>query len=121
MSSTSWFTERVSQELIYKISAVISQRLRDPRIPPIVTITGIRLADDLRNATVFTSILGEGKTVEAAVEALNHAAPYIQRVVAASMNIRHFPRLYFKTDTSIERSMHINDLLKEVKDDLEKT
>jgi ribosome-binding factor A len=119
MSATLWYTERTAEELSHKIAAVISQRLRDPRIPSMVTITGVKLASDNRNATIFASVYGDKETVENAIGALNHAAPFIQRIVAASMHIRYFPRLYFKADTSIERSNHLNELLKEVKDDLE--
>jgi len=122
MSAPSWYTERVSEELIRKISSVIAQRLRDPRIPPVVTVTALRLAPDSRNATVMVSMYGQKDDVrEGALAALNHAAPFIQRTVAASMSLRNFPRLYFKLDTSIEYSRHINDLLEEIKDDLDKT
>lgn len=121
MSSTSWYTERVSEELSRKISSVIAQRLRDPRIPPVVSVTGIKLAPDSRNATVFVSVFGEQDEMHKALVALNHAAPYIQKIVAASMSLRNFPRLYFKLDTTIEHSQRINELLQEIKDDLATT
>jgi ribosome-binding factor A len=119
MSSPVWYNERVSEELSRKIASVICQRLRDPRIPQVVSVTGIELASDTRNATVSVSMFGEDNIMQDALKALNHAAPYIQRVVAGSMSIRHFPKLYFKLDKSIEHSQRINVLLEEIKDDLE--
>lgn len=121
MSATTWYNERVSEELIRKISSVIAHRLRDPRIPPVVTVTALKLAPDSRNATVYVSIYGEPGVLQEALAALNHATPFIQRIVAASMSLRNFPKLYFKLDSSIQYSQHINELLEEIKDDLEQT
>lgn len=119
MAGETWYNERVKEELGRKISEVIAHRLRDPRIPPLVTVTDIKLAADTRNATVYVSIYGSEKEIKGALIALQHAAPFVQRLVAENMRIRHFPRLYFKLDKSIEYSQHINELLEQVKDDLE--
>jgi ribosome-binding factor A len=110
---------RLAEQLQKEISIVITQEMRDPRIPTLVTITRIKLAQDTRNATVYVSIYGETKEKNEALAALNGAAPFIQRVVAGRVTVKHFPRLCFKLDNSIEYGGHINELLKEVKDDLE--
>ncbi|HEX3019229.1 MAG TPA: 30S ribosome-binding factor RbfA [Chitinispirillaceae bacterium] len=119
MSSTHFHIERLSELLQREIGVVISRELRDPRIPPVVTITQVKLAQDTRNATVFVSILGEPNVKSDAIAALNKAASFIQRIVASRITVKHFPRLYFKIDNSIEHSQHINELLKEIQDDLE--
>ena len=118
MSSTHFHIERLSELLQREIGTVIAQELRDPRIPPVVTVTRVKLAQDTRNATVFVSIYGDEKVKNDAVAALNGAAPFIQRIVASHITVKHFPRLYFKLDNSIEHSQHINELLKEIQDDL---
>jgi len=51
--------------------------------------------------------------------AKNAGTAFIQRMVAGRLTMKHFPRLYFKLDTSIEYGQHINELLNEVRDDLE--
>ena len=86
--------------------------------PSVLTITDLHLADDLRNATVYISLLGEDAQKKDAVTALNKASPYIQRQVAGRIRIKHFPRLYFKFDRALDRSQRIDELLEEVKDDL---
>ena len=101
-----------------EISAVIARELRDPRIPPIVTVAGITLSTDLRNATVHVSMFDATTPVADAVKALNKAAPFIQRLLAARIAVKHLPRLYFKQDTTIEQTLHINQLLKEIHDDV---
>ena len=109
---------RLTAELIREIGIVIAQEMRDPRIPPMVTVTRLKLAQDTRNATVFVSIFGSDDEGNEAVVALNKAAPFIQRQVAQRVTVRHFPQLVFKLDHSFEHAEHINELLKEVKDDL---
>jgi len=110
--------ERLSELMQREIASVITHELRDPRIPPIVTITRINMATDQRNATVFVSIFGDADAPAAAVETLNKAAPYIQRLVASRIVVKQFPKLYFKLDDGISHTQHIHQLLKEISDDL---
>jgi ribosome-binding factor A len=119
MSTPKWHIERLRELLHREIGTVIAQEVRDPRIPDIVTITEVKLAKDTRNATVYVSIMGETAEKQAAVDALNKAAPFIQRTVASRVVTKNFPRLLFKIDTSIEHGQHINELFKEIQKDLE--
>lgn len=119
MSSPHWFNERAKEQLHREIAWVIANQLRDPRIPSIVTITQIRLAPDKRDATVFVSVFGDEKEQKSAMIALNNAAPFIQRTVSERVSFKHFPHLTFKLDHSIEHAERINELLDQVKDDLD--
>jgi ribosome-binding factor A len=119
MPSSHYHLDRLREQLQHEIGTVITQEMRDPRIPPVVTVTHVKLAQDTRNATVSISVYGEGAQKSSAIEALNAAAAYIQRVVSARVTVKNFPQLYFKLDNSIEHSQHINELLKEIKHDLE--
>ncbi|MDR2578263.1 MAG: 30S ribosome-binding factor RbfA [Chitinispirillales bacterium] len=120
MSAPKWHIERLREQLHREIGTVIAQEVRDPRIPDIVTVTEVKLARDARNATVYVSIMGDGAEKQSAVNALNNAAPFIQRAVAARVVTKNFPRLLFKIDTSIEHGQHINELFKEIQKDLER-
>jgi ribosome-binding factor A len=111
--------ERLREQLQHEIGSVIAGEMRDPRIPPVVTVTQVKLAQDTRNATVFVSVYGDDRVKTGAIDALNAAAAFIQRTVAARVTVKHFPHLYFKLDDSIERSQHINELLKEISHDME--
>lgn len=111
--------ERLREQLQHEIGSVISREMRDPRIPPVVTVTQVKLAQDTRNATVYVSVYGDDRVRNEAIDALNAAAGYVQRMVAARITVKNFPRLYFKLDGSIEHSQHINDLLREIGNDLE--
>jgi ribosome-binding factor A len=118
MPAPRYHFERLRQELQHEIGRVIAHEMRDPRIPPVVTVTQVKLAQDTRNATVYVSVYGDEKTKTGAIAALNSAAAYIQRMVAGRVTVKNFPRLYFKHDDSIEHGQHINELLKEIQNDL---
>jgi len=120
MAAPHFHKERLAELMHREIAAVISQELRDPRIPGIVTITRINLGTDMRNATVYVSIFGEEKeNCDEAMVALNKAASFIQRQVASRIVIKHFPRLLFKHDDGITHTQHIHKILKEIHDELE--
>jgi ribosome-binding factor A len=120
MPASPFHLQRLTELLRQEIGTVISQEMRDPRIPSVVTITRVKLAQDTRNATVYVSVLGDDKVKAGAYAALNAAAAFIQRIVAGRITVKHFPRICFKLDDSIEYSSHINDLFKEIQDDLGK-
>jgi ribosome-binding factor A len=110
--------DRLQEDFRREIAWAIANRVRDPRIPEIVTVTEILLAPDTRNATVMLSIFGEAAVQKEAIEVLNKAAPFIQNVVAQRIRIKHFPRLYFKLDKSLDYRERLDGLLEKIKDDL---
>lgn len=119
MASIQWYNQRIREQLHREITWVIVNKVRDPRIPSVVTVSQIQLASDTRNATVSVSIMGEHEEREQALVALNKAAPFIQKLVAQRVKIKHFPRLHFKLDESLDYSQHISELLDQIKDDLD--
>jgi ribosome-binding factor A len=118
MTSSPFHLDRLQEDFHREIAWTIANRVRDPRVPGIVTVTEIRLAPDTRNATIMVSILGDETTQKNAVMALNNAAPFIQKIVAERIRIKHFPRFFFKLDKSLDYNERINGLLENIKDDL---
>ena len=119
MAAPHFHKERLAGQLKREITRVIARELRDPRIPPIITVTRVQLGTDLRNATVFVSLMEEPEQRQEIIEAMNKAASYIQHLVAGRIKIKHFPRLYFKHDDALEHSQHIHRLLEDINHELE--
>jgi ribosome-binding factor A len=118
MTSPHFHLDRLQEDFRREIAWVIANRVRDPRIPDVVTVTEIILAADTRNATVMVSIFGEESVQKQAIDVLNKAAPFIQNVVAPRIRIKHFPKLYFKLDRSLDYRERLDHLLEKIKDDL---
>jgi ribosome-binding factor A len=113
-----WHLSRLREELHKEIGQAIAERMNDPRIPEVVTITEVRLGPDCRNATVFVSVMGSVEEGKVAVAVLNHAAPFLQHVLSKRIVVKFFPKIYFKLDKSMAQNETINKLLIEIKDDL---
>jgi ribosome-binding factor A len=110
--------DRLQEDFRREIAWVIANRVRDPRVPEVVTVNEIMLAPDTRNATVMISIFAEESVQKEALDVLNKAAPFIQNVVAPRIRIKHFPKLYFKLDKSLDYRERLDHLLENIKDDL---
>lgn len=119
MAGPHFHKERLAGVLQREITQVIARELRDPRIPAIVTVTRVHLGADLRNATVYISLMEQDENCQDIIAALNKAAPYIQHLVAGRIAIKHFPRIYFKHDDALEHTQYIHKLLEDINNDLE--
>ncbi len=78
-----------------------------------VTVSEVRTSPDLKNATAYVMTLG-GRDFEEILEALNEAAPYIQRQIGKKLTSKFTPRLKFMCDTSFAEAEKINSLLNQV-------
>lgn len=110
--------ERVAEMLREEISEIVSYELDDPRVQT-VTVTDVRVADNLRDARVFVLVEGDEKEKKDALSALQHAASYVRKQVAVSMNLRHAPVIHFVRDTVEERAQRVDALLEEIEHEWE--
>ncbi|HEY6737482.1 MAG TPA: ribosome-binding factor A, partial [Actinopolymorphaceae bacterium] len=51
------------------VAALLERRVKDPRLG-FVTVTGVRLTPDLRDATVYYTVLGDGEARTSSAAAL---------------------------------------------------
>lgn len=96
-----------------EISEIVGYELEDPRVQS-VTVTDVRLADDLRDASVYVLVEGAEAEIQAALVALRHAASYVRKQVGFSLNLRHAPEIHFVRDTVEEKGARVDQLLNEL-------
>jgi ribosome-binding factor A len=106
---------RVAEEFRQELSARIARGLKDPRITGFVTVTGAKMAPDLKEITVYLSIHGEQAERDKTLEGLRAAATFLQREVARSIGLRHTPHLRIVYDESVARGDRIDRLLREAR------
>ena len=97
-----------------KISEIIAQEMKDPRLTPMVTITEVGVSRDLKRARVFTSVLGSSDDGKAALEALNAASGFLRRELLARLSLKSVPFLSFVADDSIEKGAYLLQRINEV-------
>lgn len=102
---------RINEAMREVLSEAIGE-LSDPRLG-FVTVTGVRVAKDLRTATVYVSVLGDETAREASLAALRSSHGLLQREVAREVKLRNTPQLQFEYDDTIDVAMRIEHLLRE--------
>lgn len=105
--------EKVAQSLRTEISEIVGYELEDPRLLS-VTVTDVRVADNLRDAKVYVLVEGNETEIQAALSALQHAAPYVRKQVAFALDLRYAPVLHFVRDTVEEKANRIEGLLTQI-------
>ena len=84
----------------------IARGLNDPRVGGLVTVTAVRVSEDLKNADVMVSVLPEEKE-ELSLHGLRHASTYIRRKVGDMVALRQLPQLHFKLDRSLKKQAEV--------------
>jgi ribosome-binding factor A len=87
--------------------------LKDPRIG-FVTVTGVRATTDLKQATVWVSVLGTGRERERTLEGLQAAHGVLQARVARELGLRRTPVLTFEYDPSVEQGVRLTQIIDEL-------
>jgi ribosome-binding factor A len=98
---------------------VLSERigaLKDPRIG-FVTVTGVKTTSDLKQATVYVSVLGSERKREQSIEGLTAAHGVLQARIARELRLKRTPQLAFEYDPSVERGVRMTKLIDELAPD----
>jgi len=96
-----------------EISEIVGYELEDPRVQA-VTVTDVRVSENLRDASVYVLVDGSEDEIVKALAALHHAAPYVRKQVGFSLNLRHTPEIHFIRDIVEERGARVDRLLEEL-------
>ena len=105
--------DKVAEAIREEASLILHDKLKDPRLG-FVTITAVEVADDLRNAKIFYSVLGNEEDYAKTQEALDSALGYIRKLISERINLKFSPEIIFRKDQSIEYSVRIQEVLEEV-------
>jgi ribosome-binding factor A len=108
----SYRPDKVAHQLKAEISDIISRELHDPRVG-FVTVTDVRVSQDLSHARVYVSVFGSALQQKDSLKALNRAAGFVRREVGARMRLRKSPELVFAFDESVEQGARMAQLIEE--------
>ena len=103
-------------EAIRQVLSDAVPTLKDPRIG-FVTVTGVRVTTDLKQATVWVSVLGSAADRDRSLEGLQAAHGVLQSHVARELGLRRTPVLTFEYDPSVERGVRLTQMIDELAPD----
>jgi ribosome-binding factor A len=92
------------------VASVVRTQIKDPRLG-MITITDARITADLREATVFYTVLGDAAAQAGTAAALESAKGLLRSTVGKAMGLRHSPSLAFVHDDVQDHVKEIDELL----------
>jgi ribosome-binding factor A len=105
--------DRVAHLLQQQLAELFARGLKDPRVG-LVTITGVKMSPDLREARVYWTVHGEPAVREETARGIEAARGWLRREVGGTLGLRVVPDLHFTYDEAIDRGDRIERLLREV-------
>jgi len=105
--------ERVADILREEISQIVGYELEDPRLT-MVTVTDVRMSDNLRDANVFITVVGDEEEHRLALAALRKAAPYVRKQLGLSLNLPRTPEIHFLRDSVEQKAERVEQLLRQI-------
>lgn len=111
MTEKRYRMQRVNEALREVLSTVIGRGVKDPRVG-FVTVTGVEATNDLRQARVFVSIMGDAAQREESLRGLHSAEGFLQGVINDELQLKRTPALEFVYDESVDRGFRINEVIR---------
>lgn len=105
--------ERIGVQIKSEISDIIAKQLNDPRIG-FVTVTTVKVSEDLRHARVYVSVLGDRDTKNQTLMGLKSASGFIRGEIGHRLRIKFIPDIIFELDTAIEEAEHVIEMLDKI-------
>lgn len=104
---------KVGEEIRHALAAVLQRdEVPWPRdfVPPLLSVSEVRISPDLRNATAFVAPVGSDDLRET-LDVLNDLQGFFRHVLAKTVRLRYVPSLMFRMDTSFVYAKKIEEIL----------
>ena len=105
--------ERINEQYKKEISQIINYELKNPNATGMISVTKVKVTNDLKFAKVDVSILN-AKDVKQTLAALKKSSGFIRSELARRVNLRNTPEIIFELDDSMEYGERIDKILKEI-------
>lgn len=92
------------------VATTLELQVKDPRLG-MVTITDARVTPDLREATLFYTVLGDDRARSESAAALESAKGVLRTQVGRQTGVRHTPSLAFVADGVPQAAGRLDELL----------
>lgn len=104
--------ERVCELLKRELGQAILKELTFP--VPLVTVSGVDITPDLKQAHVYISALGSDAQKRDVIAILEHNRALLQAAVSKRVILKNTPTLHFKFDEALERGSRVLNIMDEL-------
>ncbi|MBR0350650.1 MAG: 30S ribosome-binding factor RbfA [Clostridia bacterium] len=105
--------ERINEEYRKEISNIIDNKLKNPNVTGLISVTKVKVTPDLKFAKVYVSILNS-KNIKETLAGLKKSSGFVRSELARTVNLRNTPEIIFELDESLEYGARIDSILKDI-------
>ena len=110
--------EKIARVIKESVSDTILNRLSDPRISGLVTVTEVDVSPDMKQASVYLSVAGVDDTAKRlTLKAIDHAAGVIQAALGRVMTSKYCPHLRFEEDRKLKQTLETLRLIEQAREE----
>ena len=106
---------RLADRIKTVVAETVERGIKDPRLG-FVTFTDARVTPDLREATLYYTVLGDDTAHSETALALESAKGVIRAEIGKQCRLRFTPILTFATDHVPETAGHIEELVRQARE-----
>jgi len=96
------------------VASAIVTEIRDPRIRD-VTVVGVEVTPDMREAKVFVSVMGDEAKQHLSVRGLQNSAGFLQAKISNRIDTRYTPKLTFVLDKGLKNAAAVGEILERIR------
>jgi ribosome-binding factor A len=105
--------DRVAELIKAEMSDILLREVKDPRLHE-VTITAVKVTDDLRNVKIYFVEMGKDECAPEIIDAFSKARGFVRRELGKRLQLRVVPEIMFVHDTSFGYGNRIEKLLADI-------
>ena len=107
-------TIRLAEQIRVEIGDILARQVHDPGIG-FLTLTRVKVTDDLQQARIFYTSMGDPADRKKTARALDRALPFIRRALGQRLQLRRVPEIAFRYDESVAHQARVEELLENIK------
>src|SRR5699024_5774472 len=106
-------TSRVAEQMRKEDGDILNCKLKDPRIG-FVTVTDVDFKNDLQQATIFVTVLGDESEIAESFNGLHKATGFIRSEIGQRIRLRKVPEITFAYDEAHDYGNKIDAIIRDL-------
>ena len=111
--------QRLASQVRLVISDAIQNKLSDPRLERIASVTRVELSPDLSFADIYISVMGTESQQKVYMKGLAHAHGVLQSLVARKLRTRTCPSVRLHLDQSLKKGFETIRMIDQAMEELD--
>lgn len=107
---------RINEEIKKEVSNTIQNKIKDPRLSAMVSVTNVETTRDLSYTKIYVSIFGSELAKKETLQALKSSTGLIRKEIGLHVKLRHVPQVIIEVDETIEKAIHLESIFSKIKE-----